>query len=223
MYSYHNFLVLHGFLFFLLFLVFFLKQKTAYEMRISDWSSDVCSSDLASLGPDGHAARGGFLPPIPLPRRMWAGSRVAFPRPLEIGSATTRHSTIKSVEEKAGRSGRLAFVTVEHVIAAVAGTCIVGEHDLVYREDGEKAAALPKGEGPPSEDRVRPEGRPCTGRACRRSASARNRQRDDAPLHHQVGGGEGRAQRAPRLRHRRARHRRCGRPLHRRGARHRLP
>jgi 3-methylfumaryl-CoA hydratase len=115
------------------------------------WAYFWSLAPTASLGPDGHAARGGFLPPIPLPRRMWAGSRVDFPRPLEVGSAVTRHSTIKSVEEKSGRSGRLAFVTVEHVIADEEGPCIVEEHDIVYREAGEKGAPLPPGEAPPQE------------------------------------------------------------------------
>lgn len=134
------------------------------------WAYFWSLAPTASLGPDGHAARGGFLPPIPLPRRMWAGSRVAFPRPLEIGSETTRHSTIKSVEEKAGRSGRLAFVTVEHVIADVDGPCIVEEHDIVYREAGEKAAPLPKGEAPPSEGRWRQEVMPSPALLFRYSA-----------------------------------------------------
>ena len=115
------------------------------------WAYFWSLAPTASLGPDGHAARGGFLPPIPLPRRMWAGSRVAFPRPLEVGSEVTRHSIIKSVEEKSGRSGRLAFVTVEHVIADAKGPCIVEEHDIVYRELGEKGAALPPGEMPSKE------------------------------------------------------------------------
>src|SRR3546814_12320585 len=105
---------------------------------------------------------------------MWAGSRVAFPRPLEIGSAATRHSTIKSVEEKAGRSGHLAFVTVEHVIADEHGPCIVEEHDIVYREAGEKAAPQAsdkgaQGETPPKEAAWRQEaiGRaPCRERVC---------------------------------------------------------
>jgi len=102
-----------------------------------------------TLGPDGHAARGGFLPPIDLPRRMWAGSRVAFPRLPAIGSDVTRRSTIKSVEEKAGRSGALAFVTVEHVVGDSAGPCIIEEHDIVYRAAAEKGAALPPGKPAP--------------------------------------------------------------------------
>lgn len=102
-----------------------------------------------ALGPDGHAARGGFLPPIDLPRRMWAGSRVEFPRPLLLGSAVTRRSTIKSVTEKAGRSGRLAFVTVEHILSDDTGPCVVEEHDIVYRAAAAKGAALPPGEAAP--------------------------------------------------------------------------
>jgi len=113
------------------------------------WAYFWSLAPTASLGPDGHAARGGFLPPIDLPRRMWAGSRVQFPRSLAVGSAATRRSTIKSVSEKAGRSGRLAFVTVEHVIADGEGPCIVEEHDIVYREAGGKGAPLPAGEAPP--------------------------------------------------------------------------
>jgi len=113
------------------------------------WAYFWSLAPTASLGPDGHAARGGFLPPIPLPRRMWAGSRVAFPKPLEVGAEVTRRSTIKSVAQKTGRSGQLAFVTVEHVISDDAGPCIVEEHDIVYRAAGEKGAALPAGEAPP--------------------------------------------------------------------------
>jgi 3-methylfumaryl-CoA hydratase len=111
----------------------------------------------ADLGPDGHAARGGFLPPIALPRRMWAGSRVEFPRALEVGAEVRRHSTIKSVSQKSGRSGRLAFVTVEHVVSDAEGPCIVEEHDIVYREAGEKGTPLPEGEAPPAEGAWRQE------------------------------------------------------------------
>jgi len=114
------------------------------------WAYFWSLAPTAGLGPDGHAARGGFLPPIDLPRRMWAGSRVEFPRRLEVGSTVTRKSTIKSVTDKSGRSGRLAFVTVEHVISDDTGPCIVEEHDIVYREVGEKGAPLPAGESPPA-------------------------------------------------------------------------
>ena len=115
------------------------------------WAYFWSVAPTASLGPDGHAERGEFLPPIDLPRRMWAGSRVDFPRPLPVGAAVTRRSTIKSVTEKDGRSGRLAFVTVEHVIADDEGPCIVEEHDIVYRAAAAKGAVLPPGEAPPGD------------------------------------------------------------------------
>ncbi len=87
----------------------------------------------AELGPDGHPGLGGFLPPIDLPRRMWAGSRVSFPRPLPLGAAATRRSEILQVSLKEGRSGPLAFVTVRHQMATDEGVCIEEEQDLVYR------------------------------------------------------------------------------------------
>ncbi len=86
------------------------------------------------LGPDGHPRRGGFLPPVPdLPRRMWAGGRVRFLGPLHAGDAVRRRSTILSVKEKQGGSGRLVFVTVAHGIEGPRGPAIEEEQDLVYR------------------------------------------------------------------------------------------
>ncbi len=104
----------------------------------------------ADLGPDGHPARGGFLPPIDLPRRMWAGSRVAFPRPLPIGAQATRHSEIADVRLKEGRSGPLAFVTVRHRIGTEEGICIEEEQDLVYGAAPMPGAAPRPGEPAPA-------------------------------------------------------------------------
>ena len=87
-----------------------------------------------ALGPDGHPKRGGFLPPVPLPRRMWAGGRLQFHRPLRVGDAIERNSTIASVDTKQGKSGTLVFVLVRHEIAAAGEVAIVEEHDIVYRE-----------------------------------------------------------------------------------------
>jgi len=101
----------------------------------------------STLGPDGHAARGGFLPPIDLPRRMWAGSRVTFNHPLPLGAAATRRSTIAGIRFKEGRSGQLAFVTVRHEVSAQGALCITDEQDIVYRE-----AAKPGGKDAPGED-----------------------------------------------------------------------
>ena len=70
----------------------------------------------SEIGPDGHAKRGGFLPPVPLPRRMWAGSQFEFHRPLRVGDTLTRMSTIDDVTEKSGRTGPLVFVKVRHEI-----------------------------------------------------------------------------------------------------------
>lgn len=88
----------------------------------------------AQLAADGHPRRGEFLPPIPLPRRMWAGSRLEFLRPLRVGESVTRRSTIKSVTLKQGRSGPLAFVGVAHEISDNAGILLREEHDIVYRD-----------------------------------------------------------------------------------------
>ncbi len=92
----------------------------------------------AALGADGHPAKGGFLPSVPLPRRMWAGGRVTFLAPLRLGDQARRISTILRTETKTGRSGTLVFVTVGHEVAGSAGPAIVEEQDLVYR-----AAATP--------------------------------------------------------------------------------
>lgn len=86
------------------------------------------------LGIDGHPAKGGFLPPVPLPRRMWAGSRIRYINDLPVGAQASRHSRIVSVKNKEGRQGSLCFVTVEHTTRYGNTTCIIEEQDIVYRE-----------------------------------------------------------------------------------------
>lgn len=88
----------------------------------------------AALGTDGHAARGGFLPPAANRQRMWAGSRVQFVQPLRIGREAQRNSTVLEVVEKAGRTGSLLFVTVQHEFVQDGAVAIREEHDIVYRE-----------------------------------------------------------------------------------------
>ncbi len=95
----------------------------------------------AELGVDGHPAKGGFLPPVPLPRRMWAGGRVKFQAPLFLGERVSKTSIILKVEEKSGKSGPLVFVTVSHEISGESGVAVVEEQDLVYREPAPKSAA----------------------------------------------------------------------------------
>lgn len=97
----------------------------------------------SDVGPDGHPKRGDFLPPVPLPRRMWAGSRLEFLAPLRIGSEATRVSTIKDVKVKEGRSGTLVFVTVRHEVTSGGVLALSDEHDIVYRGEAGKAVADP--------------------------------------------------------------------------------
>ena len=99
----------------------------------------------SEIGPDGHAKRGGFLPPVPLPRRMWAGSQFEFHRPLAIGDTLTRTSTIHDVTEKTGRTGPLVFVKVRHEIRRQGETdvALTEFHDIVYREASKPDDAAP--------------------------------------------------------------------------------
>lgn len=97
-------------------------------------------SPASGLGPDGHPRRGGFLPPVPLPRRMWAGGRLRFDAPLALGQPAEKTSTILDVNVKQGSSGTLAFVTVAHAIAQDGRTCVYEEHDIVYRDVARDAA-----------------------------------------------------------------------------------
>nr|WP_321446001.1 MaoC family dehydratase N-terminal domain-containing protein [uncultured Cohaesibacter sp.] len=96
---------------------------------------------LSDAGYDGHAALGGFLPPVPLPRRMWAASRFSFHAPMRIGQTLRKVSTVKSVKGKEGRSGKLVFVTVGHQIFDGETLCLDEDHDIVYRE-------MPKADAP---------------------------------------------------------------------------
>jgi 3-methylfumaryl-CoA hydratase len=88
-----------------------------------------------ATGADGHPARGGFLPPVPLPRRMWAGGRIVQHQPLRIDAPARRVSTVAKVEAKTGRAGALLFVTVEHALFSASGDLALEERqDIVYRE-----------------------------------------------------------------------------------------
>ena len=94
------------------------------------------ASSIDKLGRDGHAAKGDFLPPIDLPRRMWAGGRLTYERHPKIGQKITRNSTIKDITPKDGKSGKLCFVTVLHEFLDQDEQIIfTEEQDLVYRED----------------------------------------------------------------------------------------
>jgi 3-methylfumaryl-CoA hydratase len=95
----------------------------------------------SQLGPDGHPDKGAFLPPIPLPRRMFAGRRVEFHDALRIGDEVTRLSRITTIIPKEGRSGAMCFVTVRHEISSPRGLAVVEEQDIVYRGESKSGTA----------------------------------------------------------------------------------
>jgi len=96
------------------------------------WLYFLPLAPAAEVGSDGHPKRGGFLPPITLPRRMWAGSRCAFDAPVRIGDRLTRTSRILNVVEKSGKSGAMVFVTVGHEVHSGGALVFAEEQDIVY-------------------------------------------------------------------------------------------
>ncbi|PZR09760.1 MAG: acyl-CoA dehydrogenase [Azospirillum brasilense] len=118
---------------------------------LSHWLMFLPDARQSQLGPDGHPARGGFLPPVnDLPRRMWAGGRLEFRAPLRVGSLLSRTSTIDQVKRREGSAGPLVFVTVRHEIREADGDEVLlrEEHDIVYR-GLEAPAARAAPEAPP--------------------------------------------------------------------------
>lgn len=97
----------------------------------------------SNIGTDGHPKRGGFLPPISLPRRMWAGGRLQFHGDITPGMSLKRVSTITDLALKQGATGPLVFVVVRHEISTTQGLAITEEQDLVYREDAQPGQAAP--------------------------------------------------------------------------------
>jgi len=108
------------------------------------WCLAPPAAPASSLSPDGHPARGGFLPPILLPRRMWAGGALCLYDRLRLGDEVRRRSEIVDVTLKQGRSGLLCFVTVNHEISGPRGLAIAERQDLVYRDITAAPAAAPR-------------------------------------------------------------------------------
>lgn len=106
------------------------------------WLAFLPDAPMSGLGVDGHPRRGGFLPPVPLERRMWAGGRLEFHAPIRIGERVRRRSEIVRVSEKTGSSGRMVFVTVEHLLYTAQGHAVTDQQDIVY-------AAMPERFAPP--------------------------------------------------------------------------
>jgi 3-methylfumaryl-CoA hydratase len=101
---------------------------------LAHWLYFLPNYRQSDAGPDGHAERGTFLPNIPLPLRMWAGSRLEFLRPMRVGARIARLSKITDVVPKEGRSGALVFVTVRHEVSDEDGPVLTDEHDIVFRQ-----------------------------------------------------------------------------------------
>ncbi|AMO71208.1 FAS1-like dehydratase domain-containing protein [Sphingorhabdus sp. M41] len=104
------------------------------------WCLCLPDAPTAQLAEDGHPAKGGFLPPIPLPRRMWASSSVSFDHPLQLGDTVARVSTVASIEEKSGKSGDLVFVAVDHEMRVGERVAIRERQNIVYREPAATAS-----------------------------------------------------------------------------------
>ena len=116
------------------------------------WLYFLPSALQSQLGPDGHPERGGFLPPVPLPRRMWAGGQLEFFQPLRVGDAVSRTSTLDDVSFKSGRSGDLCFVRVRHEVSSPRGLALREFHDIVYRPEATRGAAAPTADSAPQGD-----------------------------------------------------------------------
>ncbi len=107
----------------------------------------------SQIGPDGHPLRGDFLPPVPLPRRMFAGKRVTFHNDLRVGDEVRRESMIQDIELKSGRTGQMVFVTVRTDIHSPRGLAITEEQKIVYREAPDAAAPPPPPQAAPAQPR----------------------------------------------------------------------
>ncbi len=117
------------------------------------WTYFLEGQPTAQLGSDGHPSRGGFLPPVPLSNRMWAGGRVTFLAPVFIGATIQKTSRILNIEHKQGRSGDLVFVTILHELQSMEGELLISEEqDLVYKGPSPAhQAAIPASDSPASQ------------------------------------------------------------------------
>ena len=114
---------------------------------LGHWLHFAESAPQSALGDDGHARRGDFLPPIDLPRRMWASSDIEFLKPIRVGEQMERRSTISQITRKQGKAGPLVFVRIVHEISAAHGVAIREAQDLVYQEKPGAGAPVPPSSG----------------------------------------------------------------------------
>lgn len=116
------------------------------------WLTFVPRVPQREIDVDGHPRRGSFMPPVDLPRRMFAGARLDFHAPARVDAPLHRRSTVESVEEKTGRSGALVFVTVRHEVSAGEGLALTEEQDIVYREATPGGPPRPRRDDEPALD-----------------------------------------------------------------------
>lgn len=112
------------------------------------WFNDALPK--SELGRDGHPKRGGFLPPVPLPRRMWAGGKLTFLSPIIVGRKIKKTSTIADIKHRSGKTGELCIVTIEHKLFDEDTLCVDEKQSLVFREDPSPDAPSPNHIEPPS-------------------------------------------------------------------------
>ena len=118
---------------------------------LAHWAFFLPVAPGSELGPDGHPKRGGFLPPVTLPRRMFASSDMTFGAALRLGQAARMTSTIADVRRRSGKSGDLVFVEIERVITQGAQTCVSERQTVVYRGEGGRTPAVEPVEQTPAE------------------------------------------------------------------------
>jgi 3-methylfumaryl-CoA hydratase len=118
----------------------------AHVPPLGHWLCFLPGAAQAQMGEDGHPQRGGLVPPLPLPMRMAAGSRLTFHAPVPFGADIRRVARIMSLSEKQGRTGPLAFVTTRYQVFHGQTLCITEEQDVVFREKSGNAGPMPAGE-----------------------------------------------------------------------------
>ena len=122
------------------------RTDSAPLFPLGHWLQFTPDAAMRDLGADGHPRLGAFMPPLDLPRRMWAGSAIEFHSPISTGQRLSRTTTIAAITPKEGASGRLCFVTLQHEVHAQGVLALVEQQTIVYREAAAPhptAAALP--------------------------------------------------------------------------------
>lgn len=128
-----------------------LPEKGDHLPPFWEWMYFLPTPKASATGADGHPAKGGFLPPVPLPRRMWAAGEAQYLKGVVIGRPAKRVSTIESVDLKEGSTGTLIFVTVKHEIYQLDELCVSQLQNIVYREQPAADAPLPPVKAPPAD------------------------------------------------------------------------